>query len=394
MISALAAADTSLPSTAGPEDFVAYALKHNASLAAAEARAEAGRERVPQARALPDPELMYGHYIQRMDVRQSIGVRQAFPYPGTRGRRASVAENEAAVRAMDAESLRRAITEEIIRTYADMAYIEASLRILGDNIDVLGRIERSVEARIEAGSGSGTALIRAEVARVRLEDEQAVLAARLPSLRARLNRLLGREAHERVPSLQPLETVVAETPVMNAGSGELAAHPDLLGMEHAIEGRREAAALARREGRPRFALGAEWMDTVSGKPEEVKVTLGVSLPLWRERHRAGEREARAEQRALEAGQRDRRHALEADYREATDLYDDARRRAALYGERLLPRARGALDAEEAAYAGGRGDLLDVLDAQRVLLELEQQHHAARADILRSRAALRRLLGES
>ncbi|MCC5807704.1 MAG: TolC family protein [Opitutales bacterium] len=394
LYSAFAATAASLPSTAGPEDLVAYALEHNASLAAAGARTEAGRERVPQARALPNPELMYSHYIQRMDVRQSIGVRQAFPYPGTLARRASVAEREAEVRAMDAASLRRVLADEIIRTYANLAYIDATLRILGDNISILERIEQSVEARIEAGDGSGAALIRAEIARARLEDERAALEARIPPLRARMNRFLGRAPHEGLPSLKPLEAAVAETSARNDGPGGLAAHPDLEGLERAIEGRREAVELARREGRPGFALGAEWMDTVSGKREEVMVTLGISLPLWRERYRAGEREARAERRALEAERRDRRYRLEAEFREAADLHEDALRRAALYGDRLLPRGRQALEAEEAAYAGGRGDLLDVLDAQRVLLELQQAHDAALADILRSRATLIRLLGDS
>ncbi len=395
LIPAFAAADASLPSNAGPEDFVAYALEHNAALAAAGARAEAGRERVPQARALPDPDLMYSYYIQRMDVRQSIGVRQSFPFPGTLPRRAAVAESEAEVRAMDTASLRRNLADEILRTYADLAYIDATLRVLGENVAVLERIERSVEARIEAGDGSGAALIRAEVARARLEDERAALEARIPALRARMNRFLGRDSHEPLPSLMPLEAAVAETNARNGNSsGRLAAHPDLEGLERAIEGRRHAAELARREGRPGFALGAEWMDTVSGKREEVMVTLGLSLPIWRERYRAGEREARAERRALEAERRDRHHLLEAELREAADLHDDALRRASLYGERLLPRGRQALEAEEAAYAGGRGDLLGVLDAQRVLLELEQARDAALADVLRARATLRRLLGDS
>ena len=389
-----APAATALPATAGPDDFVAYALEHNATLAAAGARAEAGRERVPQARALPDPDLMYSYYIQRMDVRQSIGVRQSFPFPGTLSRRAAVAESEAEIRAMDTASLRRVIADEILRTYADLAYIDATLRVLGENVAVLERIERSVEARIEAGDGSGAALIRAEVARARLEDERAALEARIPPLRARMNRFLGRDPHEPLPSLMPLESAIAETPARLDRPGALAAHPDLEGLERAIEGRRNAAELARREGRPGFALGAEWMDTVSGKREEVMVTLGVSLPIWRERYRAGEREARAERRALEAERRDRRYLLEAEFREAANLHEDALRRASLYGERLLPRGRQALEAEEAAYAGGRGDLLDVLDAQRVLLELEQAHDAALADILRARATLRRLLGDS
>jgi outer membrane protein TolC len=51
-------------------------------------------------------------------------------------------------------------------------------------------------------------------------------------------------------------------------------------------------------------------------------------------------------------------------------YRESTRNAELFGAALLPRARQSLEAARSGYAAGRSTFLDVIGAQRQLLELE------------------------
>lgn len=382
-----------MPAPAGPDDFIAHARLHNAALAAATHRVEAARERVGPARTLPDPLLMYGYYLRRMETRQTIGVSQAFPFPGTLSRRAAVAEAQTGVRFQEAEAVRLSMEEAIRTSYAELALLEESIRLVAENKELLDTVAGVVESRLGAGRSASADLIRIEVERIRLEDEQLRLEARRPYLQAQLDALTGRNPAEIFPSLQPLTELVSGEDSPPFADLNLAHNPVLEGIERALAGNRVAIELAQREGRPGFSVGAEWMDARGGGRDEVRLTLGVSLPVWRERYRSGVREARAEQRALEADHLDLRRRLLAEIRQAEDKLRDAERRLALYEGRLMERAREALAAEESAYRAGGSDLLNLIDARRVLLDIERTHRQALAEAYTARAVLRRIFGD-
>lgn len=376
----------------GPEDLVEQALAHNPALAAAQARAEAAAARIPQAQSLPDPELGYGYYAQRMNDRQTLMLRQRFPSPGTRGRRGEVAEAAAGVADLRADTLRRNLTADMHTLYADLVYLDGTIALFQRNRELYAQTERFLEGRLEAGRATSAELLRTRLARARLEDEIAVLASRRPALAARLNALLGQSTATPLPDLKPLNEVVGRFDHPPA-ERDFSRNPELLALDQTIAGQRSAIALARQSGRPDFSLGVEWMDTGSGRQDEIKLLLGVQLPIWRETVRAAGREARAEALAFTHDRRNRELALEAEWQEATERQRDARRRLELTRDQLLPQARAVLEAEESAYRSGTSDLLNLIDAQRVLLDLQRMELNALAEFIRNAAIIHRITGQ-
>ena len=59
-----------------------------------------------------------------------------------------------------------------------------------------------------------------------------------------------------------------------------------------------------------------------------------------------------------------------DFAEKAYSYREANRNLTVLDSRLLPRARQSLDVTRAAYLSGRLEFLDVIDAERVLLDLQ------------------------
>ena len=85
-------------------------------------------------------------------------------------------------------------------------------------------------------------------------------------------------------------------------------------------------------------------------------------------------------------------SLEASAARALFDYRDAERKLRLYRDSLVPKAEQSLKATSAAYEAGAGDFLDVLDAERVLLEFHLSRERALADRVRSFAELEMLTG--
>jgi outer membrane protein TolC len=61
----------------------------------------------------------------------------------------------------------------------------------------------------------------------------------------------------------------------------------------------------------------------------------------------------------------------------------------LYAERLLPKAKAALESAQAGYVGGLSGFLDLLEAERTLLDFQLAHATARGQrvIVLSRISL-------
>ena len=80
-------AEPPLSAATPPDGYVRYALYHSPAVEAAYQRWAAVSERLPQVRALPDPRLNFGFFLDEVETRTGpqqarFGVSQSFPWPG------------------------------------------------------------------------------------------------------------------------------------------------------------------------------------------------------------------------------------------------------------------------------------------------------------------------
>jgi len=123
------------------------------------------------------------------------------------------------------------------------------------------------------------------------------------------------------------------------------------------------------------------------------VGVGVSVPIWRDRIRAGVARATSavsEQQSHLAALEDR---IAADVSVAFDRFQESHHVLTLYESRLLPAARDQTAAARTAFETGQVDFLAVIEAERRLRDVELGFAGARADTLRRFAALQRALGD-
>jgi len=174
----------------------------------------------------------------------------------------------------------------------------------------------------------------------------------------------------------------------------------LAAQRHRIDAAEQDLVLAEKQFWPDFTLGVDYTviddarsPGVSGSGDDaVAVSLGIDLPVWRSAYRAGEREARSRLAAARLALDDAEHQLDSDLEMALFEYRDAHRRVDLFRHTLTPKGEESVASSDAEYRSGHRGFLDLLDAERVLLEFQLQTVRAETDRAQALAEVERITG--
>jgi outer membrane protein TolC len=120
--------------------------------------------------------------------------------------------------------------------------------------------------------------------------------------------------------------------------------------------------------------------------------VGLSLPIWRDKRRAGVAEAQAMRAMSEADLRAMTRMIEGDAAASLSQLHAARDRQAALMTDVLPRARLAIDPAVAGYAAGQLPLVSVIEAVQALWLVQSDLIAADTELGLAWARLGRALG--
>jgi len=387
-------------------DLLAYAAARNADIRAGQEEIEALRARVPQAEALPDPMLTYAFFPRSVETRvgpqrQRLAVSQKFFWPGKRDLRAAAAREDVRAAEERLGGVRTALAYRIKQAWYEYAYLNRAMAVTRDNIQLVTRLEATARSRYSASQANYADILKAQVSLARLEDQWLTLTDMAAPLRARLNAELNRPANAPLPMPQ-----VIDAPDVSLNAADLLTrlhgrNPELREIRRRQAGQEFQQELARREDRPDFTIGVDYMDMggarMDGVPDSGKNALGVSvslnIPLWRDKYDAAREEATRRTLQLRERETGQANRLMAELNMALYEYRNARRRHHLYGETLIPKADQALAASEKAFATGRSDFNALLEAQQTLLAYTLEMERSRADQAVQLARLEMLVGE-
>lgn len=386
------------------DDYRRHAVLSNPGLRALHHEWRAARERAPQARALPEPRFGYTEFLQEVETRagpqeRKFSLSQPVPWPGRLLLRGSVEEKRALAARQRLLAAQLVVDEQLRRVYAETYYLGRSIAVTRQNLELLQRLESVARQKLAAGADNHPDTIRLQVEMGRLEDRLNSLVDRRRPLASRLNSILHRPADTPVPWPPglPEPRIVADEELARRLEAN---NPELLALHHEVERAELERRLARQRYFPDFSVGVETIATGSaiapGTPgsgdDPFLVTFSMELPIWYPKYRAGEREAAESLRAAEDRRTDGRARLAADLDLA--LYDlrDAERRLSLYRNTLIPKTEESLTATVTAYRAGTADFLDLIDAERSLLEFQLAVERALADRQLAEARIDRLLG--
>lgn len=386
-------------------DYLAYAALNNPGLEAAFNRWKAELEMVAQARTLPDPRFNYGNFIQEVETRvgpqqQRVGLSQMFPWFGKLELRGAAAMAGANAAQQQYESAKLKLFDEVKQAYYELYYVGRAVGIAEENVELLKYFEEVARSKYEAGKAQQADVLKAQVELDRLRDRVRTLQDLKHPTLARLNATLNRPAAAQLP----WPTHFPPTRISNTRPALVQQivkfNPELKRLDFLAEKEQANIALAKKEFYPDVTLGLDYVQTgdarMSGVPDSGKdpVMLGVSvnLPLWRDKYRAGVRQAVNRYNATRLERQDRANLLTSDLELALFKFQDAQRKIVLYRDSLIPKADQNVKVIQRSYESGKSDFLSLIDAERVLLEFQLTYERAVADREQGLSTVEKLVG--
>lgn len=375
------------------------ARRGNPELRAALKRRDAARKRIAS-EATPDKprldiERMYapsGRTPLNGADEKSVSITQEFPFPTTlylRGSRASKAAQAAEQEYLAKDREVRART----RTAYAMLYLSARSRgLLDENIDLMRRFAKVAESKFAAGTSAESDALKAQVELTKMLHMGLVVDEERELAGVTLNALMGRPAGDALGAPVDLQPGRLEKAYADLEATAFSRRPELRQAVLAAELSRTSLALARSEFLPDIMLSyRSRRDPMRGRTSDA--VLGLSLPLWFWKPAAAVGEASAEKEAAEAELEAARLATAADLRAAFVRAQTAQRLVESYRTSLLPQSESALTVAESGYRAGWTTFLDLLDAQRSLLNFKLEYYKYLADYEQRVAELERVIGE-
>jgi cobalt-zinc-cadmium efflux system outer membrane protein len=394
-----------IDSTFTLDDYLALAVKRSAALRGAYYGWTAAVEKSRYAGSLPEPMFSYGRFIENVETRvgpqeQRFSLRQSYPWFGTLGAKEDMASEaaEAAYQRFESERLR--LFYQVKSAYYEYYYLGRDIGLTRDNMDLLKFWESVVRTKFKVALKKHPDVIRAQVELGKLEDRLLSLMDKKAPAAARLRAALNLPSSAALPipaHLQLQEMEIAGGAVQRA---LLEHNPDLSSLRHAVAMEEAGVRLAKKTYFPTLTFGVDYIQTGEAvnpaTPESGKdawmVGVGVKLPIWLGANRAQAREAQARRTEAEFRLVDAENNLVALGENVKFEYDDALRKIRLYRDGLVPKAEQSLNASYAAYQAGELDFLNVLDAQRELLNLQLKLERASSDLGTKGAELEMLTG--
>lgn len=373
-----------LSSLTAQEAYLAEALAANPEVAAAYQTYLAATTRGTQVRALEEPIVSYAEFLSSVQTRtgpqeRSYAISQSFPWPGVLKLRGRVADARARVAYFRYEVMRRQILAKVGLASIEYAYLKRATDRAAENLGLLQQIKPVVAEKVRAGGSLATSL-RLDVELAVADQEVETLRNQRPGLDAQLKSLLGRDPDGEAlpwPVLPP-----QPPPLMPLGSikSELKAHhPEIRMAEAEIESAEKGEALAAKSSRPAFTVGANAIDIGNGGDTAGSVMVGVKLPVRREKYRAEREEASALTAVAGSTREAKEQALVAEAIRFYSAQQEATGRWQNYAAKLIPSATQAADLTREDFRNDKASLTDLIEAERMVLDLRLLQTRALAD---------------
>ncbi len=377
---------------------VAQALAHNPQLEAAREQVAQARARVTEATALPDPEFDATIADEARPLRlgtagsKQMGIGLTIPFPTKLHLAGAAARTDVTATDFFYVQSRQAIASETVQAYDALLVAERHTRNLSEAKRLTDDFLKKTQARFNGGTAAKIDVIKAQVEVAQAANDLIANERDVSNARAQLNRLLARVlgapletadtlvVPDTLPPLEPLEQLA------------LSQRPEVRSLAAQRAGARMTTSLANQFWLPDLNIAVQ-RDFVSGIPTPYETDIGFTFPLFFWQHRRGEvAESRHRQLELEATSRDLAAQVGAEVRTAYATAVTALRQVIYLRDELLPAAREAYRVASTSYSLGGASALEVLDAQRTLLDAEGQYTDALGAANDARAQLELAVG--
>jgi outer membrane protein TolC len=370
------------------EDYLITAAENNPGLKSKFNEYLAALEVAPQVRALPDPQLAFGYFIQPVQTRVGpqefrISASQMFPWFGTLKARENVAIQTAKAKYEEFEEMKSKLFDEVRGSYYNLYFNQKAIAILGENIEILQTFQKLAYIKVEAGKVSVVDEYRIEMEIGDLENKLALLKDQQHSLTVAFGNLLNSD-HDKVSLPDTLWNTSPELTKQSLLDSILIHNHQILGLELQRETLHFREEVARKTGNPDFSVGMDYIivgkgeNNMSGQDAFMFPKIGITIPLYRNKYKSMVKEVAYLQTAKTNEKLDKENMLETLFEKTWKELQDADRRLLLY-KKQLELAEKSTQLLEVEYTTANSNFEEILRMERKQLFYALELERARTD---------------
>lgn len=365
-----------LETNAPLHDFLLFAMLNQPQVEAAYYEWASSVERITVERSLPDPRLTFSADIASMVMALMPGLMMDFPGPGKLKAAANVATAESAAKYFRFELSVLQTAFALKKAYYELHFLNAKVGVNRETLRFVADIEKLARTQNEVGKVTLQDVLRAQIELERLTTEIDNLEDSRNPLLAQFKAALGLKEEDVAPPVpRKFESTPLDLTSDRLFATALARNPRLKAMEAEVRMADASIRVATKAKVPDFSAGIE--ADVKAFPIMVRPSLGVTLPIWRDKIAAQIAGAQAGKRAAAARLSAEQIMLAVEFAEKSFLFRESSRNLVLLQERLLPKARQSVEVAQSGYVSGKVDFLNLLDAERTLLAFQLSEVEAR-----------------
>jgi len=379
-------------------------LKRNPAVKAAREQVEAARRQVEAEGVLPDPKLQSTLFLQSIETRNGpmqgqLMLSQKFPLWGKLSLRRKLAY-------LTYETSRQSLVEIEVQTtftyrklVANYLKVSRTLNILKDYRKELASFRQIALTQYATGQRmTQHPILKLDIEENLVETRIQTLSAKLHDIRRSLEALFQAPFDTTWVSFsEPL----VEAPDTNQWKKLLwQTNPRHLKATLAVKQAEVREELIKRADYPDLMAGLTY--TLIGPTSAAMaenpgqdafgVAIGVNLPIWLKRNKARKAAAQHRTRGTSEMLTNVDEMLLRDLRNAVKDLEATLVTYRLYQEELIPRSKQMVASAFAAYQTGKLDFLDVLDSERMAVNVRTQFEKVKADRWIQTANIWRILG--
>lgn len=369
--------------------YLQTAAENNPGLKAKFNEYMAALEVAPQVKALPDPQVAFGYFIQAVETRVGpqnfkFSASQMFPWFGTLKAKENAAIQLAKAKYEAFEDSRSVLFNDVKSSYYNLYFNNKAISISIENIDILNVFRKLAYIKVEAGLVSAVDEYRIEMEIGDLENQLAFLRDKQYVLKVMFNNFLNVNKDNPVLLPELLLTDDLNFSKQAALDSIRINNHQLLSIDFQAEALSFKQEVASRSGKPGFSLGVEYtvvgkgVNNLTGTDAFMFPKVGITIPLYRNKYKAMVREVLYLETATKNKKLDKINVLETLFENGWKEYQDADRRIYLYVSQL-DLAKKSLNLLETEYATGNSNFEEILRMERKVLKYNLELEKARAD---------------
>jgi len=386
----------------GLATLIKEAQKNNPEILAAKSRYAAAKARIPQAKSLEDPVVgLSFQYTKGSPFQLSktpseermLSINQAIPAFGKLSLKGKIALVESQMIAAEYKDKELQIINQVKRAYYDLFLNYKEEELNTTSLVFLKETAESAEAKYTVGQIEQRDLFKLNLEIAKLGNDIANLKQERASIEARLNALLNREPGvlTGVPELrEDFPPTLDSDPLYRLA---LENQPELLIFSYAIEKNKYAKSLAKRSFLPDIITGVAMRGITTGTIGPWDLMLAFTVPLWfwtKQRYEIKEAIANLEE--AQAAYLVMKNKAIAEVKDLYAKVKISQSRISLYKNTQIPLLEASIEASRFAYLSGRGDIMMLLDNERMLVETKMDYYRVLVEYYANLADLERTVG--